>query len=184
MTWSRSGANAFCGVITSALALGALACHREPAPPPEYAPMPASTAAPAEPAPAAAAPAPAAKGAPGTEIAGEWVEFWALSGGADTQRYVFGPDGYFEWSAAETSKDAVVATFGAYTFNGTTIDLTIKAERPRDSKCTDGCKSAVEPPRTAQLAVADCPPNEEARSLDGRYRCLSFGDRPFWLRTR
>lgn len=146
--------------------------------------MPASTAAPSEPVAAAPASAPAAKGAPGTEIAGEWVEFWALSGGADTQRYVFGPDGAFEWSAADTSKDAVVATFGAYTFDGTKVDLTIKAERPRDSKCTDGCKNAVEPARTAQLAVAECPPNEEAKALDASYRCLSFGDRAFWLRAR
>ncbi len=143
--------------------------------------MPASTAAPSAPEPTAAA-APAAKGKPGTEIAGEWVEFWALSGGADTQRYVFGPDGSFEWSAAETSKDAIVATFGTYTFDGTKVDLTIKAERPRDSTCSDGCKNAVEPPRTAQLAVAECPPNEEAKALDASYKCLSFGDRAFWLR--
>jgi hypothetical protein len=142
--------------------------------------MPASSAAPSAPPPAAAAPA--AKGHAGTEIAGEWVEFWALSGGADTQRYVFGPDGSFEWSAAESSKDAVLAMFGAYTFDGTNVALTIKAERTRDSKCTDGCKNAVEPPRTAQLAVAECPPNEEAKALDASYRCLSFGDRAFWLR--
>lgn len=149
--------------------------------------MPASSAAssaPPPPPPPPAASAAAAKGHPGTEIAGEWVEFWALSGGADTQRYVFGPDSSFEWSAAESSKDAVLATFGTYTFDGTHIALTIKAERPRDSKCTDGCKNAVEPPRTAQLAVAECPPNEEAKALDASYRCLSFGDKAFWLRSR
>jgi hypothetical protein len=168
-------------VITGALVGGALACRPDPAPPAEYPPMPASTAGSAEvPAP----PAPAAKGAPGTELAGEWVEFWALSGGADTQRYVFGPDGHFEWSAAETSKDAILATFGTYTFDGTAIALTINAERPRDSKCTDGCKTPVEPPRTARLAVNDCPANEEARALDASYRCVSFGDRAFWLRAR
>jgi len=171
-------------VILGALISGALACRPEPTPPPEYPAMPASTAAAPAATPAAPAPAPAAKGAPGTELAGEWVEFWALSGGADTQRYVLGPDGHFEWSAAETSKDAIVATFGTYTFDGTAIALTIKAERPRDSKCTDGCKTPVEPPRTAQLPVNDCPPNEEARALDASYRCLSFGDRAFWLRAR
>jgi hypothetical protein len=175
MTWSRLGARALSGVITAVLVSGALACRPEPAPPLEYPSMPASTAA---------APSTATKGAPGTEIAGEWVEFWALSGGADTQRYVFSPDGHFEWSAAESSKDAIVATFGAYTFDGSAIALTIKAERPRDSKCTDGCKKAIEPPRTAQLTVTECPPNEEARALDASYRCLSFGDRPFWLRAR
>lgn len=144
--------------------------------------MPASTAAPAEAAPQGAAPRPAAKGVHGTEIAGEWVEFWALDGAADTQRYVFGTDGHFEWSAEAASKDAVLARFGEYTYDGTNVTLTIKAERPRDAKCTDGCKTPVEPPRSVQLAVEDCPPNEEARALDASYRCLSFGDHAFWLR--
>lgn len=170
-------------VILGALISSALACRPEPTPAPEYPAMPASTATSAT-APGTTAAPPSAKGKPGTELAGEWVEFWALSGGADTQRYVFGPDGTFEWSAAETSKDAIVATFGTYAFNGTAIDLAIKAERPRDSKCEGGCKNAVEPPRTAQLSVNDCPPNEEARALDASYRCLSFGDRAFWLRAR
>jgi hypothetical protein len=168
-------------IVACTLALGAFACHREASPPLEYPAMPSSTAAaPAEAAPAGAAPA--AKGVHGTELAGEWVEFWALSGGADTQRYVFGSDGHFEWSAASSSKEGVLALFGEYTYDGNAISLTIKAEHPRDSKCTDGCKTPVEPARSMTLAVAECPPNEEARKLDASYRCVSFGDRAFWLR--
>jgi hypothetical protein len=164
-----------------ALTVGALACHRDSTPPPEYPAMPSTSTAPA---PAAAAPLPAAKGKPGTELAGEWVEFWALSGGADTQRYVFSGDGHFEWTAAESSKDGVLAMFGEYSFDGSNVLLSVKAERPRDSKCKDGCKTPVEPARAVQLSVEDCPPNEEARALDASYRCLSFGDHAFWLRAR
>lgn len=163
------------------IAVAGLACQHESSPPLEYPAMPATAATPAEPAAPASGPV-TAKGAPGTELAGEWVEFWALSGDADTQRYVFSGDGHFEWDSAESSKDPVAATFGEYTFDGTNITLTAKAERLRESTCHDGCKTAVEPPRTTQLPVAECPPNEEARALDASYRCLSFGDRAFWLR--
>lgn len=167
------------------LSSSALACAGDSAPPPEYPQMPASSAAPPaiplEGAPSSAAPA--AKGKPGTELAGEWVEFWALSGGADTQRYVFGADGQFEWSDAAASKEPILATFGSYTFDGTSVTLTIKMERPRDLKCDSGCRKPVEPPRTTQLGVNECPPNEEARALDASYRCLAFGDRAFWLKS-
>jgi len=137
----------------------------------------------ATPAQPAVVEAPAPKAAAGSELAGEWVEFWALSGGADTQSYVFKPDGHFEWSAAPTSQEAVIATFGQYAFDGTHIELTIAAERPRGMACETGCKQAVEPPRVVRLATTECPPNEEARALDASYRCLSFGDRAFWLRV-
>lgn len=131
---------------------------------------------------ASASASPSAKAAPGAELAGEWVEFWALSGGAETQRYVFGADGRFEWHAAPGAQDAVLAAFGAYAFNGAALDLTVTMERPRDAACDSGCRKPVEPARALQLAVTECPPNEEARALDASYRCLSFGDRAFWLR--
>jgi hypothetical protein len=183
MTWARSGARAWS--LSIALSSGALACAGDSSPPPEYPPMPASSVAPAGTVQGAegGAPPPLAKGKPGTELAGEWVEFWALQGAADTQRYVFGADGQFEWSAAVESQDAVLATFGSYVYDGTSIALTIKMERPRDLKCDAGCRKPVDPPRTVQLPVTDCPPNEEARALDGNYRCLAFGDRAFWLKS-
>ena len=146
--------------------------------------MPESAVAPAAAEGTTVPPAPHAKGKPGTELAGEWVEFWALSGAADTQRYVFGADGQFEWTAAAEGKEAIAATFGSYVYDGTSIALTITMERPRDLKCeSGGCRKPVDPPRAEKLPVTDCPPNEEARAIDASYRCLAFGDRPFWLKS-
>jgi hypothetical protein len=125
--------------------------------------------------------APDGKRAAPPDVTGEWVEFWALSGGADTQRYVFTSDGHFEWHAATSQTEPVVARFGTFAASGMFLDLAVRFEQASGA-CTTGCRTAVEPARIEQIALAECPPNEEARALDASYRCLSFGDRAFWHR--
>ncbi len=130
--------------------------------------------------------APLGKRAGPPDVTGEWVEFWALTAdaGADSQRYVFAPDGHFEWHAAASAKEPMIARFGTFTASGMFLDVSVKLEQPQAgaAKCADGCRTAVEPARFEQIALSECPPNEEAKSIDARYRCLSFNDRPFWHR--
>jgi hypothetical protein len=151
-------------------------------PPPEYPALPQVGPAAAAPA-TAAAPAAAVATAPAPETArtltGEWVEFWALSGGADTQRYVFTADGHYEWHATAQSQDPVEARFGTYAVQADALELRVRFEQKRGA-CTNGCRSPVEPERAERVLLADCPPNEEAKKLDASYQCIAIGDRAFW----
>jgi hypothetical protein len=157
--------------------LGGCAAAQE-GPPPEYPALPKQTPAPA---PAAAPAASTAPQAPARELSGEWVEFWALAGGADTQRYVFTKDGHYEWHATAQSQDPVQARFGTYAVQGDQLELHVRFEAQR-GKCENGCRTPVEPARAETLLLADCPPNEEAKKLDASYRCVAIGERAFWLK--
>jgi hypothetical protein len=166
------------------IVLGGCAAASE-GPPLEYPALPAQEPAPA--AAVAAAPAASTASAASTapaarELSGEWVEFWALSGDADTQRYVFTKDGHYEWHATAQSQDPVQARFGTYAVAGDALELQVRFEQQR-GKCTNGCRTPVEPPRAESVVLADCPPNEEAKKLDASYRCLAIGDRAFWFKS-
>jgi hypothetical protein len=117
------------------------------------------------------------------DLAGDWVEYWALSGNADTQRYSLRTDGSFEWLAPEQSGSEVVRRSGSYTLTGSSLELRVQAEELR-APCGEApdCLRKLEPPGIETLELADCPPNEEARALDASYRCISLGGRAFWRR--
>jgi hypothetical protein len=167
------------GVWGCALAIGAAGCATAPAKP---APVGPPTAAPAAPAPAD----------PGFEVSdgalvGEWAEFWAVSGGADTQRYTFWPDGRFEWQAAPgAAADPIRRRFGSWELvpGRLTLRVTGQELRPTCADQTRPCQSVREAVSSEeQLELGPCPANEEARALDASYRCMSIRGRAFWRRA-
>jgi len=140
------------------------------------------------PAPNAEAPAapPAASSPPssGSEVAaadvsaealqGSWVEFWALAGKADTQRYTFLADGRFGWTAApqQSAGGGPARRFGRYSVQG--------EDQRADCDGSSACRAQHEPALEQRLSIGACPHNEEASALDGDYRCTSFDGQAFW----
>jgi hypothetical protein len=158
------------------LAWGAPACAGAPAPAP--ATPSASAAAPQAPAPAQSPPSP-----PLTQqaLVGTWVEFWALSGGADTQAYDFVADGNFEWRAALDSDDRMLRRWGRYSVQGSELVLsTVGHEERYGCEGSAVCRVLHEPALEERFPLGECPPNEEARAIDPRYLCVSIGGRAFW----
>jgi hypothetical protein len=147
------------------------------------------------------APAPAAAGrsaaasAPSTdatpslispeELAGVWVEYWALTGHADTQRYAFYPDGRFGWLAADGGATPMAGRWGQFKItaraNETALELLVQGHDERF-----GCEGMAtrrilhDPAIRDRLVLGECPPNEEAKALDPSYRCLAISGRAFW----
>lgn len=129
----------------------------------------------------------------GSELSGDWSEYWSLAGQAETQRYTFSDNGEFRWSAAPSVSPAQA---------GTPVQKQGTFELHRDDQrrwvvlhvaATDlaGCDSACEGEESAfhvehapalleELELSDCPPNVEAQKLDAQYACLAFGDHAFW----
>jgi hypothetical protein len=143
---------------------------------------------------AASAPTAVAGAAPGVVVtappvkpetlAGTWVEFWARSGRADTQHYAFFADGRFGWRAAPDSDERVMRSWGRYRVEGGTIVLGIEGHEERYG--CEGfavCRVLHEPPQEERLALGQCPPNDEARTIDPSYTCVSIGGRAFWRNT-
>jgi hypothetical protein len=112
---------------------------------------------------------------------GSWVEYWALSGRADTQRYTFMPDGRFGWCAGPS--DAVPALrWGRFSVSADALVLSVQGEDARrDCDGAAACRTVHEPAVEQRLPLGACPPNEEARALDTHYRCVSVGGQAFWL---
>jgi len=112
---------------------------------------------------------------------GSWVEFWAVSGRADTQRYTFTPDGRFGWCAGPS--DAVPALrWGRFSVSSDALVLSVQGEDARHD-CDGGaaCRTVHQPAVEQRLPLGACPPNDEARALDAHYRCVSVGGQAFWL---
>jgi hypothetical protein len=167
------------GVCGGALAVAVAGCATAPAKP---APVEPSSAAPAAPPPVDAA-LELSDGA----LVGEWAEFWAVSGGADTQRYTFWPDGRFEWQAAPgAAADPIRRRFGTWELGPGRLTLRVTGQELR-STCADQtrpCQSVTEAVSSEeQLELGACPANEEARALDASYRCVSIRGRAFWRRA-
>src|SRR5687768_2962101 len=60
------------------------------------------------------------------ELMGSWVEFWAISGRANTQSYTFGEDGSFEWRAApDAAPGGPTSRSGHYRLEGGALILSI-----------------------------------------------------------
>jgi hypothetical protein len=112
---------------------------------------------------------------------GSWVEYWAVDGRADTQRFTFTPDGRFGWCAGPS--DAVPALrWGRFSVSSDALVLSVQGEDARrDCDGSAACRTVHEAPVEQRLPLGACPPNEEARALDAHYRCVSVGGQAFWL---
>lgn len=156
---------------------------------------PASTPAHADsPTPSAAAPATAAPvGAQplAADLRGEWVEYWALSGGADTEGYSFTDDGRFMWRAAQKDQlpNAAIERTGTYRVetSGQAPKLVLQVDSERFAPCAKPCTSSQAPrdvhhatPVIESLEIGDCPKNQEAEQLDASYTCRAIGGKAFW----
>jgi hypothetical protein len=117
------------------------------------------------------------------ELEGSWVEFWALSGKTDTQRYTFLPDGRFGWQAAPGTAASPARRFGRYEVQGAELVLRVQGEDTRGD-CTDAtpCRTFHDPAVEVRFALGACPDNHEARSVDQSYRCTAVGGQAFWRR--
>jgi hypothetical protein len=116
-------------------------------------------------------------------LPGVWVEFWALSGHADTQRYALFEDGRFGWRAAAGSDTDIGWRWGRVKLNadGTEIVFSVEGEAKNfgcEPRAT--CRVIHQPALEQRLSVGACPENEEARALDAQYRCYSLGGQAFW----
>jgi len=150
-------------------------------------PLPPATPAPSAAKPLAAQPSPPGE-APAPPLTpelmpGVWVEFWALTGHADTQRYAFFDDGRFGWRAAAGSDADIGWRWGSVKLNANGTEIVFSVEG--DAK-NFGCEPAAtcrvihQPAIEQRLSVGACPENEEARALDAQYRCYSLGGQAFW----
>jgi len=154
------------------------ACASAPTPKAETAASPAAAPAPAEASSTAGIPADA-------DLVGRWVEFWAPAGRADTQRYELSADGRFDWYAAQRSHDAVTRRFGRFrverAHDAPAIVLQVEGHEERfGCEGSAACRVTHDPPLEQRLALGACPPNDEAKSLDARYRCISLDGHAFW----
>lgn len=118
------------------------------------------------------------------ELEGSWVEFWALSGEADTQRYTFLADGRFGWQAAQGAAGAAGGPgrrFGRYDVQGGQLLLRVQGEDARgDCTAAAPCRTFHDPAVELRLPLGACPENSEASSLDQAYRCTAIGGQAFW----
>lgn len=168
------------GLCGFALGVAVLGCATAPAGPAPVVPSSASAA------PGAPPPAEPSFEFSSRALVGEWAEFWALSGGAATQRYTFWPDGRFDWQASPgAANEPIQRRFGTWELTGDRLTLRVTGQELR-ATCADRtrpCQSVTEVLSSEeQLELGPCPANEEARALDASYRCVSIRGRAFWRR--
>ena len=94
------------------------------------------------------------------DLHGYWAEYWAPGGHLRTQRHLFLPDGRWGW-ACEGGCGEPTRRSGRWVLEGGVVRI----EAP------DGAQT---------LELGECPPNEEATTMDARYSCLALGGRVFW----
>lgn len=122
-------------------------------------------------------------------LVGAWAEYWSVAGAATTAQHLFAADGSWSWRAAPGDAATIAARGGRWAVEGDNLVLTIAVQEER-AACPTGCEGggaarrvAVDPPLVERLAIDACPPNDEARTLDASYECVSLGDRAFWRRS-
>jgi hypothetical protein len=126
-----------------------------------------------------------------TDLRGEWVEYWAVRGKADTEGYSFSEDGRFVWRAAEQGKapNTAIHKDGTYRVEakGRGPHLVLSVESERFAPCAAPCTQGGEPrevrhatPLTEAYELDTCPDNPEARELDADYTCRAIGGKTFW----
>jgi hypothetical protein len=120
-------------------------------------------------------------------LLGFWAEYWAVVGEAQTQRYLFLPDGRYGWLAAPGDPQPVLRRSGRWAFEQDVLVLseTARLERACAETPCDQAPRAVanDAPVEQRLELGDCPDNAEARELDQHYQCRSIGGRAFWRRS-
>lgn len=124
-----------------------------------------------------------------SDLQGMWVEYWAVSGQLDTQRYVFLEDGTFSWIAPHDFAGRTAARkLGRYQLEGNALVLqvgteefaacaTCSAEAEREIKRVEHATPLVE-----RYELGECAPNIEAQALDQHYACMAIDGRAFWRR--
>jgi hypothetical protein len=121
------------------------------------------------------------------DVQGSWVEFWALAGHADTQRYTFSEDGRFVWRPAKSAGQEAAGRSGQWKLEaaGTTACAMLLSfdagSAPPACAAGADCAAATTTGQPEQrLPLAECPPDEEAKALDASYRCVIIGGHTFW----
>jgi hypothetical protein len=151
---------------------------------------PAGVSEPARALPPAAA-SPQVAGDDARLLVGSWAEYWAVRGGADTQRYEFFEDGRFAWLAsAQAAASTSIAKTGTYALerDGARSLLVLRVAVERFAPCDERCAQHAEGPHTVEHAtplveryeIGECAPNVEAEALDGHYACRAIDGRAFW----
>jgi hypothetical protein len=125
------------------------------------------------------------------DLRGTWVEYWAVDGGADTERYSFSELGRFEWhaSAEANAPQTAVRKAGAFRIerNGLTPVLVLDVTHESFAACSAPCTDSKEPrevdhaaPIVERFELGECPSNPEAQRIDRSYTCRAFGGKAFW----
>jgi hypothetical protein len=115
------------------------------------------------------------------DMSGDWVEFWALEGRVDTQRYALLPDGRFEWTAAPQAGDSpLVRRWGRWRVEGDALVLSCEGQEQRSGCSGDACRVLNNPAHEERVQLGECPPNQEAAALDPSYRCVSIAGQAWW----
>ena len=128
------------------------------------------------------------------ELTGVWVEYWAPSGRADTQRYELTLDGHFVWYAPDKPADGNLPTatrkHGTFVVEhgSTESTLVLRVTAEEFPTCGPGCAHHDDPPRQVEhatplverYALDECAPNQEAKALDASYACMTISTRTFW----
>jgi hypothetical protein len=152
-------------------------------------PVQRPAAAASSPSAALSSPEPTAAGT--LDLRGNWVEYWAVNGAADTEGYSFSQDGRFTWRAPKNSQspNTAIQKAGNYRVEhaGAGQRLVLQIENERFAPCSAPCESAGAPrdvqhstPLTEQYEIGECPTNQEAEQLDSSYTCRAFGGKAFW----
>jgi hypothetical protein len=130
------------------------------------------------------------------DLRGTWVEYWAVDGGADTERYSFSELGRFEWNSASASAQAGLQTAlrkaGVFRVerNGSTPVLVLEIQHETFGACATGCAGSNEArevdhatPLVERFELGECPSNPEAQRVDASYTCRAFGGKAFWRKA-
>jgi hypothetical protein len=128
-----------------------------------------------------------------SELRGEWSEYWAVAGKADTQRYTFSDAGEFRWTAAPSVSPPQAGTpvlkRGSFELRNSDQKrwLVLHVAATELAGCDSGCEAeegafVIEhsPALLEELELGECPPNAEAQHLDAQYACLALDDHAFW----
>lgn len=141
------------------------------------------------PPPLTAASAPAQPRPSSAQLQGLWVEYWAVNGDLDTQRYMFLDDGNFTWLAPRTfAGRSAMRKLGQFQLQANTLVLQVNTEE--FAPCpTCGAAAAIESkriehasPMVERYELGECAPNIEAQAIDQHYACMAIDGRAFWRR--
>jgi hypothetical protein len=142
------------------------------------------------------------------DLVGLWRGYWSPArGSVETERYLFLPDGRWGWLAMSKEVNClergVTQRAGRWSLQGDRLVLEEK-RRKEITGCKEnasfgsdkginrgGVDSAIcrEPEVRSvsdaqasieNIAVGQCPPNQEAEEQDTGYACLSIGGKAFW----